>query len=262
MSSCTIFFEKLPQVNSELIESIFSQHIPSAQILSENTEDESDELNNLIVRIGELEFIILIMRAAYPKNELKELLKYNYTLTNGEDIVEKQQCHIVVSPMKALPGTGGAIKTAIATTHMAAVVSQLSNIVGVLWSASGIILNVDGFNQAVRAIGEAAHAQSEGKVGGNLLPLNLWVGIRIYRDANHWGARSHGLMPFFNKELDVEPFAEDPQNSAKIISAIITYQFQSGASLNAGQTIDIAGAQYSISNKTDNCIAFKQEALQ
>lgn len=43
---------------------------------------------------------------------------------------------------------------------------------------------------------------------------------------------------------------------------ILTNQFQSGVSLNAEQTIDIAGAQYSISNKTDSCIAFKQEALQ
>ncbi|WP_320819352.1 hypothetical protein [Thalassolituus sp.] len=37
---------------------------------------------------------------------------------------------------------------------------------------------------------------------------------------------------------------------------------QTGAALNAWQTIDIAGSQYSISNKTDNCIAFKQEVVQ
>ena len=43
---------------------------------------------------------------------------------------------------------------------------------------------------------------------------------------------------------------------------ILTHQFQSGAALNAGQTIDVAGAQYSISTKENNCIAFKQEALQ
>ena len=51
---------------------------------------------------------------------------------------------------------------------------------------------------------------------------------------------------------------------AKCLNSIQTfaYQFQSGAPLNAGQTIDIAGSQYSISNKTDNCIAFKQEVVQ
>lgn len=37
---------------------------------------------------------------------------------------------------------------------------------------------------------------------------------------------------------------------------------QTDTRLNAGQTIDIAGSQYSIRNKTDNYIAFKQEVVQ
>lgn len=64
-------------------------------------------------------------------------------------------------------------------------------------------------------------------------------------------------LPWLDSELMRSVFAKY-LNSVQIL----TYQFQSGAPLNAGQTIDIAGSQYSIRNKTDNCIAFKQEAVQ
>jgi hypothetical protein len=240
--SAAVLFESLPQVSQAQVESLFSQHFPSAQVVS-GTE------NSYIVNIANMDFAVLVVDKPYPQADLEALLPFNYTLKNGDEIVKKQTAHIIISVLTPASNQAQAIGQAITITHLSAVVSQLADIQAVLWMNSGSLQNADMFNATLKTLNNALNAQKEGEPAGALLPLTFWTPVRMYspdQGKKTFGAYSHGLNAFIGLELDLLPQPISAQQSAEQLLTLLVYQFQSGVEFKVGDTLDIGGAQLKI----------------
>ncbi|MFT6260227.1 MAG: hypothetical protein ACJA0E_001096 [Bermanella sp.] len=240
--SAAVLFEDLPVVTQPQLDGLLLQHFSTAKIVSSNK-------NSYVVKVADMEISMLYLDEPYPQAELKSVLPLNYTLQNGDEIVSKQDAHIIISVLTPAANQVQAIGQAITLTHLIAVISQLAKIQAVLWINSGSLQNSEMFNGTLQTLGKAIDSQRKGEPAGVLLPLIFWTPVRIYspdQGAKTFGARSSGLNAFVGVELDLLPQSITAQESAEQILNLVTYQFQSGAKFKAGDSMEIAGSQFQI----------------
>jgi hypothetical protein len=253
--SAAILFEKLNTVNEAAIKALLNQHLPAAKHLS-------SQENSHVINLGGIDFAVMCIDQAYSIKDLEEILPFNYTLKNGNEIISNQHSHIIISVLTPASNQSQAINQAITLTHLLSVFSQLADIQAVLWMNSGILQNSEMFNGSLKTLGKALAAQNDGGSGGNLLPLMLWAPVRVYspdQGQKTFGVYSHGLSSFTGLELDLLPQAVTAQKAAEQLFNLLTYQFQSGAEFKVGDTVELAGAQLSIkaslqANKLSICV--------
>jgi hypothetical protein len=255
--SAAILFEKLNTVSEAAIKALLNQHLPAAKHLS-------SQENSHVINLGGIDFAVMCIDQAYPIKDLEEMLPFNYTLKDGKEIINNQHSHIIISVLTPASNQSQAINQAITLTHLLSVFSQLADIQTVLWMNSGILQNPEMFNGSLKALGKALAAQNNGEAGGSLLPMMLWVGMKLYspnKNEKELGIASIGLRSFTDTELDILPVFTDASDIAGKLISLVSYQFQTGSQYRAGETLDIADVVYDIqSSKVANTLSISLKA--
>ena len=210
-----------------------------------------------IVTFGGASFAIMYIAAPYPPADFDRLLLNNYVLKNSQTIKEQQKSHIIISSLSTANNLSESIQQACALTHLTAVVAQLQDILAVLWNTSGVIQSPDEFNQSLSSMGKAMAAQQAGQVGGHLLPITLWVGLRFYsptQNENAMGVVSKGMNAFTGTELNLLPADRKNMVAAQELYALISYTFYSGLALRNGDSLELGEYNYSVVLKDDTAL--------
>jgi hypothetical protein len=265
MTMCTILFKDLPEITAENITEIFDKHLPDHNVLDVKLGDGSS-IENIVVKNGDLIFSIMILRYEYPQSDLKALMRFNYLLKSGESIINSQNQHIVISTLNTIEGNGAAIKMAVSTTYLAAVVSQFSDVLGVLWGSSGILQDVNQFNQSVNGVLQALKAQSDGGESGSYLPIPFWVGPRVYSPDGGkelFGCRTYGLKDFIGVDIDILATEVVALDQISLAMNISQYLIRTGSSIAPNETIEIQDKMYEVSaSQTENLLNISEAGIE
>lgn len=241
----TLFFDVVLENAMSKLKAIMAQHMPNASFIAAGEE-------SAIISFGDMTFAVLSIAAPYPEADLKNLLLHNYVFKDGDALVTKQKHHIIITSMDSAKNQSHSIHFGIALTHLTAVVAQLNDIQAAMWNNSGVLQTGPEFSQSFQAVGKAAQAQQNGEVGGGLLPLTLWIGLRPYspnQDPNHIGIATAGLNAFTGYNINILPMQQGLNSAAKKLYAMVIYQFESGAMLEEGNSISFDDEQFNVIKK-------------
>jgi hypothetical protein len=240
----TLFFDAFIDNVVPRLRSAFDKHAPAADLAG--SED------SCIITVGGFSFAVMSIASPYPSHELEQTLRHNYTFKNSEALIENQKHHIIISSLTTANDLSHAIRIAISLTHITAIVAQLHDIQAVMWNNSGVIQSPEVFNCSLQTLGRAIAAQNEGQAPGNLLPLTLWTGPRFFsptKKIDDTGVMSEGLRAFDRTELKLTSSDRNITQSAEEFYQLISYLFQSGASFQLNDTLQLGEKKYSVSKQ-------------
>lgn len=234
-----VLFSEPVTLTKQKLEAAAQAH--GVQNFSVNSQEGQD--GAYIFFLGESPFIILSVDQPVPQQTFNRALQFSFGLDNPEQVISKQNSHVIISPLKKTEHMGQGIMGAIGVTEVSAIVSRVLEPVGHYWSHSDTLVSQKQFKDNLQGVRKSLSIQMSGESGsGSHLPRLMWVGFRLLGSSEQGiiGAGTLGLAAFTGYELEISPVSLPAEILAQRIYGTVEYLFNNGPVLQDGHTLGVS----------------------
>lgn len=237
--SMTVLLASPEGITSERLEQDIKQKIPSAKF-----EKSQESETAWLITVFNISFAVMLVDKPYPLQPIKALIATGSQPVEAGliEAAETNTAHLIIAPLPKPPHQGAAIMQAMELTRLSALVASLGAPIAFYWGSSEIIYSVEKFADALAGVTQATTLQRNRQPGaGGALPSALWVSARTYSpdQKQQFGMISKGLSSFTGYEIELLPSQCKPIELAQWLYGLVTYLFNNGPVLNAGETIGV-----------------------
>lgn len=209
------------------------------------------DAEGLVVSWSGRRYAIVSLDAPMPRNELSAVMQAS---EGANDAIARHQAHVIISPFNQPKDQDSALLEAAALMEVGGIIAKGLPALGVLWMASGVIVNPAQFNElrddAFAGLQDVHNGHSEGM---SRLPIAYWVDQRAFSDTNQPGvcaARTVGMRSFIGAELEIGWSEASAVEVRGRLAAMVEYVFSSGAVFEDGQKLQMGDTdQYGVSKE-------------
>ncbi|WP_298961210.1 DUF4261 domain-containing protein [uncultured Roseibium sp.] len=187
-----------------------------------------------LVRMGQTVLALIHVDKPLPVDTAERPIAYNQTWPGAKAAVEKHKAHVIVAVFQSEEGFAAARQSAINLTLLTAAVIKSHSVLSIIWTTGNTISEPIMAFKALQQISEQKY------------PLDLWLQIYPYRpptlpeSQTMIGFVTEGLQPFIGREIQFEPGALSPQDTASRVLNISHYLLAQGPVLRDGETLGIS----------------------
>lgn len=225
------------------IEQVLRQKLGSESLVVESAESGE----SLVVLWGPSAFAVMMIDQPVPTDTFTTALRTCHSLKNGEQLIAEHKAHLIVSPLTDAAHQGQAFMLSLQLMSLADMLSEDHRPLGFFWSSAQALVDPQGYQQALSDGNSAFEKQMQKQAeAGYDLPATYWVGLRLfsYDDGKTTGAISQGLINFLGFELEIQPIAWAEVEVAKRFYGTISYLFDRGPVLQAGNTLGVSESEH------------------